>query len=118
MSKHWDITDKDFGTVLTFLHDWDLDIANQFLSFIEENFEPENHKCFVFDLHLINHLDSMVIGIIISISKKIKKNGGHIFLLKPSKITEKMLGDIGLLSYFIVAYSEEEIIKIIAEAEE
>lgn len=110
MSKHWEIIQHDYGTVLTVLHDWDLDIANEFLMFADNYFKPEAHKHFIFDLQHVNQVDSMVIGIFVSISKKIKKNGGQVFLLNPSKVVESFLLDIGLLSYFIVFYSLEDIL--------
>jgi anti-anti-sigma factor len=110
MSKHWEINQHDYGTVLTVLHDWDLDIANEFLMFAENHFKPEAHKHFIFDLHHVNQVDSMVIGIFVSISKKIKKHGGQVFLLSPSKIVESLLLDIGLLSYFNVFHSMEDIV--------
>ncbi|MBF0433446.1 MAG: STAS domain-containing protein [Fibrobacteria bacterium] len=113
MGKHWKIEKQDFGTVLTVLHDWDLDIANEFLAFSEETFDPAQHKHFIFDLHKVSQVDSMVIGIIISISKKIKKNGGKVFLLKPSEVVVNLLTDIGLLSYFQVFPSLDEIVKTI-----
>jgi len=109
MSEHWEIIEKDYGTHLVLLHDWDLDIANQFLGFVETSFDAKKHKNFVFDLHHVNHIDSMVIGIIISISKKIKAQGGMVFLLKPSSQVEKLLQDIGLLSFFNLEHTEPEI---------
>ena len=113
MAQHWEITEKKYGTVLTLLHDWDLDIANEFLGHIESHFDAADHTNYIFDLHLVHHIDSMVIGIIISISKRIKKNGGMVFILKPSKVVENLLEDIGLLSYFNVASSEEDIVKLL-----
>ncbi|MBF0430893.1 MAG: STAS domain-containing protein [Fibrobacteria bacterium] len=114
MTKHWEIKKHEYATILTVLHDWDLDIANEFLSYAEKHFHAEQHKNFIFDLHLVSQVDSMVIGIFISISKKIKKNGGKVFLLKPSKVVENLLLDIGLLSFFNVYHSIEEIKKIIS----
>ena len=110
MSQHWELTKRDYGAVLTILHDWDLDIANQFLSFIEGNFDDDTYQNFIFDLHHVTNIDSMVIGIIISISKRIKKRGGKAILLSPSKMVEQLLLDIGLLSYFEVFDSEDKMI--------
>ncbi len=109
MDKHWEIIEKDYGTQLVLLHDWDLDIANQFLTYVETSFDPASHKNFIFDLRHVNHIDSMVIGIIISISKRIKKQGGRIFLLKPSQAIEKLLQDIGLHSFFEIQYQDSEV---------
>ena len=114
MNDHWEILEKEYATTLVLLHDWDLDVANQFLGFVENSFEAENHANFIFDLHHVNHIDSMVIGIIISISKKIKSGGGLVFLLKPAAQVEKLLKDIGLISFFNIAHSESEIQTMIA----
>ena len=111
MSKPWIIEKKSFGSVLTLLHEWSLDDANQFLGFLESQFVPKDHKNFIFDLHKVDHINSMVIGILISTAKRIKKEGGDIFLLQPSKSVEKLLVEIGLWSFFSVQYSEEKIIQ-------
>jgi anti-anti-sigma factor len=59
----------------------------------------------------------MVIGIIINISKRIKKSGGQVFILKPSEVVEKLLHDVGLLSYFNIVHSEEELLNTLESNE-
>jgi anti-anti-sigma factor len=110
MSEHWNIQTKDHGTVLTLLLDWDLDTSNEFLTYLEGDFKPEEHKNFIFDLHLVDHIDSMVIGIMVNISKRVKKAGGHIYLFQPSQTVVKLLTDIQLLSFFNVVQSENDLL--------
>lgn len=111
MPKFWSLEEKPFGTALVLMPGWDLDVANQFLQFMENGLVPQNHSHFVIDLSRIDHLDSMVIGIIVNISKRIKKAGGKVALLEPSSRVEKLFADIGLLPYFLVFRDRESLMR-------
>jgi|GEM_PF-2855397 len=111
MPQYWSLEEKSYGTTLILMPGWDMDVAHQFLQFMENGFTPQNHSHFIIDLSCVDHLDSMVIGIIVNMSKRVKKAGGKVALLEPNTRVEKLFADIGLLPYFMVFRDKKNLIQ-------
>jgi anti-anti-sigma factor len=103
--QYWTIEEKSIGTCLTLLPGWDLDVDNQFLQYMENHFDPSTTKRLTIDLSKMNHLNSMTIGILVNISKRVKQQGGKVALYSPSKTVQDLFADIGLLSHFLIFYT-------------
>ncbi len=108
MNSNWIIEEKDFGVVLTPQQEWDLDMVNEFSAFIEKNLKPEKDQNFIVDLHKIEYIDSMALGVLINLHRRYKEEGGTVFLLKPHATVDKILKESGVFKIFEIFYSDNE----------
>ena len=116
LNEHWKIEEKDYGTVLTLLDEWDLDRVNEFSNYISEHLKPEKKENFVVDLHKVDYIDSMALGVLINLHRRYKEEGGCVYLLQPRKTVENILKQSGVYKVFKVLQTEDEIRKCIEES--
>ncbi len=109
MNDYWEIERKDYGTKLTLLTEWDLDRVNEFSNYINENLQPEKNQNFIVDLHRVDYIDSMALGVLINLHRRYKEEGGTVYLLQPQKTVENILKQSGVFKIFNVYYSEDEL---------
>ncbi len=118
MKEHWKIEQKDYGTKLTLLDEWDLDRVNEFSNYINENLNPSENQNFVVDLKKVGFIDSMALGVLINLHRRYKEEGGTVYLINPQKTVEKILQQSGILNIFQVFNSEAELQKHINSLDE
>lgn len=109
MSQYWELREEAWGRSLVFLCDWDLDATNEFMGYMQTGFDPAAQTRLTVDLRALIQVDSMVIGILVNLSKQMRKHGGVVNLLQPPHLLEKLLSDVGLQRYFNIVHSEAEL---------
>jgi anti-anti-sigma factor len=117
VNEYWKIEEKDYGIVLTLLSEWDLDRINEFSNFINEKLQPQKNQNFIVDLHQVEYIDSMALGVLINLHRRYKEQGGIVYLLSPTKTVENILKQSGIYKIFNIFYSEEELVNHIKHAE-
>ena len=72
---------------------------------IDEHLGDGRHNL-VFNLRLLESIDSSSFGYLVDAKKRCEKAGGNLVLAQPSKFVEKTLGILGLSDYFEVFETE------------
>ncbi|MBF0433447.1 MAG: STAS domain-containing protein [Fibrobacteria bacterium] len=111
MENLWEIEVKDYGTMLSLSKEMDMDRINEFSNYINENLHPEKSKVFIINLENVNFIDSMVLGILNNLRLRCEKKGGHVLLYMVKKGIIDMLNTSGLLNFFHVFQTEDELIE-------
>ena len=110
MKEHWKIEEKDYGTILTLLDEWDLDRINEFSNYINKNLVPEKFQNFIVNLEKVDFIDSMALGVLINLNRRYKAEGGTVYLLNPQKTVENILKQSGIYKIFQIFHSKEDLI--------
>jgi anti-anti-sigma factor len=110
LEEHWKIEEKDYGTMLTLLDEWDLDRINEFSNYINQSLVPEKLQNFVVNLEKVDFIDSMALGVLINLNRRYKAEGGTVYLLNPRKTVENILKQSGIYKIFQIFHSEEDLI--------
>jgi anti-anti-sigma factor len=111
LKEHWKIEEKNYGTMLTLLDEWDLDRVNEFSNYINKNLVPEKNQNFIVNLEKVDFIDSMALGVLINLNRRYKEEGGTVYLMNPRKTVENILKQSGIYKIFQIFHSEKELIK-------
>jgi anti-sigma B factor antagonist len=87
----------DAGYIIKVIGKGTMEYCSDLFQYISDKMDSKNVDAVYFDLSAANYLDSSFIGVIVSVQKKMKKNGNsNVILLNPSEKVKDILNTMGL----------------------
>lgn len=108
---HWIIEERSHGIFLGLNQEWDSECLTEITEILDQISKSSSVKYHILNLSSLSFIDSMALGILISLHNKYKDSGKSLYILNPNSTVEKILKQSGLYKVFPIYYNESELEK-------